>query len=156
MKIEEVMTRNVLTLDPGATLADAARLMWERDCGFLPVVEPQSQALLGVVTDRDACMAAYTQGATLCCLPVAQAMAKKVMTCKPDDDLARAHELCRRHQLHRLPVTDAQGRLVGIVSVNDLARAATRLRGNGRQQMCADVGETIAAVGRPRELAATG
>src|SRR5262245_46040910 len=63
--VHEVMTKDVRTIGPDASLADAARVMWERDCGFLPVTDRADGRLLGVITDRDACMAALMHGAPL-------------------------------------------------------------------------------------------
>jgi CBS-domain-containing membrane protein len=155
MKIREVMTRDVCTLDPWAPLSEAARLMWEHDCGLIPVVDPHTQALVGVITDRDACMAAFLHGQALHSLPIEAAMARTLVTCRPEDDAAAALEALRRHQLHRLPVVDAQGLLAGIVTINDLAREASRQRGSGRQQLGSEVTETVAAICRPREAVAT-
>src|SRR5262245_37188895 len=106
MKIREAMTEKFSLVGPDASLTDAARLMWETDCGFVPVVDPQSGSLVGVLTDRDACMAAYTQGLPFGAIRVGSAMAKKVHTCRADEDVKKAHDQMRRHQLRRLPVLD--------------------------------------------------
>ena len=154
MKVAEVMTKDVRSVGPDASLADATRIMWEIDCGFIPVAEPQSRALIGVVTDRDACIASMTQGAPLHAIPVELPMSRAVVTCQPEDDLAVAHDLMRRHQLHRLAVADPENRLVGVLSINDIARQAARLRGNERAAALTAVAETLAAICKLRESAA--
>jgi CBS domain-containing protein len=150
--VHELMTKDVRTIGPDASLADAARVMWERDCGFLPVTDRADGRLLGVITDRDACMAALMHGAPLHQLMVNDAMSKAVMSCTIGDDVEQAHSLMRQHQIHRLPVLDGDGRLAGVLSIHDLALRALQRDGDGRQQQCADVGETIAQIGRPRDL----
>jgi CBS domain-containing protein len=156
VKVSEAMTGEVLCCAADATLNDAAHLMWERDCGFVPVTERESGRLVGVVTDRDICMAAYTQGRPLHEVPVATAMSRQVISIKAEDDVARAFELLRRHQLHRLPVIDARGQLVGVMSLTDLARTAGRKHAPENDQLRTKIGATLAEVGRPRALASTG
>jgi CBS domain-containing protein len=156
VKVSEAMTGEVLCCAADATLNDAAHLMWERDCGFVPVTERESGRFVGVVTDRDICMAAYTKGRPLGEIPVGHVMSREVISIKAEDDVARAFELLRRHQIHRLPVLDARGQLVGVVSLTDLARTASRKRAPEQDQLRAKVGATLAEVGRPRALASTG
>ena len=152
MKVREMMTRKFASVGPDSTLTDAARLMWECDCGFVPVVDLQSGNLVGVVTDRDACMAAYTQGTPFGTIRVATAMAKKVHTCRAEDDVSKAQELMRRNQLRRLPVLDKAGKLVGVLSLSDLVRVTEKSRSAAlRKELCS----TLAAVTRPRASAAT-
>lgn len=155
MKISDLMTRDVATLEPDATALDAARLMWDRDCGFLPVVHPFSRKVLGVVTDRDVCMASYTQGLPLRDIPVHRIMSRSVVVCSPGDDLERAHAQLRGHQLHRLPVVDESERIVGVISLNDLARHSVRQRGAGSVSEKAAIAETLGLVNTPRGAALT-
>lgn len=156
MKVSETMTGEVLCCASDSNLNDAAHLMWERDCGFVPVTERENGRLVGVVTDRDVCMAAYTKGRPLHEIAVGDVMSREVVSIRADEDVARAFELLRRHQLHRLPVLDARGELVGILSLSDLARTAERRRGPEADQIRTKVGSTLAEVGRPRALASTG
>lgn len=123
MKVAACMTTQLHTIQPGASLAEAARLMWEHDLGVLPVVDAQG-LLVGMLTDRDVCMAAFTSGAPLHVLVVGKHMATTVFALMPDDSLKVAHERMRMHQLRRLPVVDAQGQLVGMLTLMDLARRA--------------------------------
>lgn len=121
MKAQQWMNRNVRTCRPESSMNDAARLMWEGDCGILPVVGEDGR-VLGTITDRDMCMSAYLSGKALRELRVAEAMAHEVFSCRPEDTLEDVIRVMADHQVRRLPVLDAQGALVGILSLNDLVR----------------------------------
>jgi CBS domain-containing protein len=140
------MTSPVATCSEGGRLNDAARVLWECDCGSVPVVDAEGR-LRGMITDRDICMAAYTQGRTLQEIPIAPVMASHVLVCHVDDSLETAEQLMREGQVRRIPVIDNDGRPVGIVSMNDVTRAAADQR---RSNLDRDVVETLAAVGEPR------
>lgn len=148
MKIKEVMVRDVKKCSSGDTLNRAAQLMWENDCGVVPVVDADDY-VVGVITDRDACMAAYTKGRRLSEIRVDEAMSRDVKTCRPEDEVSEIEETMRAHRVRRVPVTDPLGRITGIVSLNDLARraAATGTAGNGIA--VTEVAETLASVCRP-------
>ena len=144
------MTRNVQFCRPEDTLAAAAGAMWNNDIGSLPVVGADGR-VSGVITDRDICMAAYTQGRALADLQVSVAMSRALYSCRPDDALIEAEQTMRSNQIRRLPVLDAAGNLVGVISVCDLAREAERENGRkGRQLTGQEVAATIAAVVAPR------
>ncbi len=128
MKVADLMTKNVRSCAPTCTLNDAAREMWENDCGVVPVVDA-GRTVVGMITDRDICMAAYTRGRPLGEIPVDQVMARKLLTCRPDTALTQAEETMRTAQIRRMPVTDERGALVGLISLNDIARAATTRNG---------------------------
>jgi CBS domain-containing protein len=124
--VKAIMTDAVSVCSPDQSLDSAARLMWEHDCGAVPVVSSGGE-LVGIVTDRDLCMAAYTKGLPLAAIHVRDVMARHVHTCGPEDSLARAATLMADAQVRRMPVADAAHRLVGIVSLADIARAAPAL-----------------------------
>lgn len=144
VRVRDLMARPVVACRPGDPLAAAAQIMWERDCGAVPVVDDEAR-LVGVVTDRDACMAAYTQGRNLHEIPVEAAMARRVVTLQAGDPLRQAHELMRSHRLRRLPVVDEAHRLVGLLSLKDLAHHAEQGPAAARQE----VAVTLACIGRP-------
>jgi len=146
MKIKEVMSQPAVTCPVDSTLDAPARLMWEFDCGIIPVVSDDGR-LAGVVTDRDICMAAYTQGVAIGMIPVAKAMAKQVISVHAEDTVESAEHLMGDNQIRRLPVIDGSGRPVGVVSLNDLARLAARAR---RSSVEREVVQTMAAVCEPR------
>jgi CBS domain-containing protein len=123
MQVKECMSAPVRVARTVDRLDAAARVMWDGDCGFCPVVDGSGQ-LVGVLTDRDLCMAAYTQGRSLGEIPVAAAMARTLRACRPEDTVAVALQTMAEIQVHRLPVIDARGMVVGVVSLSDLLRAA--------------------------------
>lgn len=122
MKVKNLMTPSVSSVFSTQTLNEAARYMWELDCGCLPVSN-ESEQVIGVITDRDICMAAYTKGLPISDIPVNAAMSKTVYSCCEDDTLEKAEEIMRRHQVRRLPVLDKDNELKGILSINDIALA---------------------------------
>ena len=141
MNVDTIMSRPVVSCRADDTLNQAARLMWENDCGFLPVLE--EGRLVGVVTDRDVCMGAYTQGKVLSAIRVGEVMSKGLTTCTPSTDITDARKLMGHERVRRVPVVSG-GDLVGIVSINDIALAA-RASHRGAPTM-AQVGETLAAI----------
>ncbi len=146
MIVADIMTRETRGCAVAATLNEAARLMWENDCGAVPVLDASGRPV-GMVTDRDVAMAAYLQGGELSAIPVASAMAREVRTCKADDSLAAARETLVVYKLHRLPVVDDAGALVGIVSLNDLALAALHAAKKRKKDVTpAQIGEAVAAI----------
>jgi CBS domain-containing protein len=131
MNVREIMTSTVETCRWDDDLARAAQIMWEHDCGCVPVVDHE-QKVVGVLTDRDICMAAYTQGRKLSEIPVSTAAAHKVLSCTPDDAIETAEAIMRNGQVRRLPVLDGGGRLAGMLSLGDVARHVSATgKGNG-------------------------
>jgi CBS domain-containing protein len=146
MHVKELMTHPVVTCQIGDHLDVPARLMWEYDCGIIPVVGPDGR-LEGVITDRDITMAALTKGQRLDQLLVAGAMAKHLLVVHPDESVETAERLMRDGQVRRLPVVDNAGRPAGIVSINDLARLTARAK---RSAVDHELVETLAAICQPR------
>ena len=116
------MTAPVHTCHVEDSLERAAHLLWEHDCGCLPVVDTPG-VVQAMITDRDICMAAYTGGRPLAELSVADSMSSDLVSCGPDDDLAAAAGRMAEHQFRRLPVLDGGGRVQGMLSLNDMACA---------------------------------
>ncbi len=148
MNVGELMTRGVRSCHADDTLNSAAQIMWENDCGCVPVVDEEHR-VVGILTDRDVCMAAYTQGGPLGALHVGSAMSKEVFSCTTADTLAAAEEAMRTHRVRRLPVVDGRGHLVGIISLNDIARAAARRRRARNDVTPNEIGLTLAAICAP-------
>ena len=122
--VSQFMSDAVVTCRLTDTLQRAAHLMWDRDVGCLPVVDDENH-LVGLITDRDACMAAYQRDEALRNIPVSAAMTARVYACGPNDDLATVQRTMASHRVRRVPVLEASGEVVGILSLDDLARAAT-------------------------------
>jgi CBS domain-containing protein len=151
MRVDQLMTRPVITCSPSDTLAKAAQLMWDNDCGAIPVVGDQGR-VVAMITDRDICMAAYTQGSPLHSLRVQGAMSQQLFSCHPGDKVEDAEDLMGKQQIRRLPVLDGEGRPVGLLSLADLARES----GNGTSSKRDGVAGrellgTMAAICKPRQ-----
>ncbi len=144
MNVEDVMTKNVWTCRAGDSLSCAARLMWDHDIGAVPIVSEENK-LVGIVTDRDLCMASYFSGERMCSVPLAHAMSKVVYTVESGQRLETAEELMRAKQIRRLPVLDGD-RIVGMITLGDLARAMSETR----QITPTEVSATLAAIFAPR------
>jgi CBS domain-containing protein len=150
MNANQIMTHPVVSAPIESTLGLVARLMWEYDCGIVPIVDDRGR-LAGVITDRDVCMAAYTQGQPLGAMAVTSAMAKDVVSCRATDTLESVQKRMRDYQVRRVPVVDAANRPIGIISLNDIAQ---RLAGEKRGAADRALVQTLAIVGRPRVVQA--
>ncbi|MEK9284648.1 MULTISPECIES: CBS domain-containing protein [unclassified Bradyrhizobium] len=118
-KISDVMTRDAKLVDPNDTVQDAAKLMKECDCGVLAVGE--GDRLVGMITDRDIAVRCIADGKG----PdskVRDAMTQEVKYCFEDEDMSHVCANMSEIQVRRLPVVNRNKRLVGIVSLSDLAR----------------------------------
>src|SRR5512139_4254400 len=98
MKIKEIMTTTVHSCRPDSLASEAAHIMWEQDVGCVPVVDSNNRPI-GMVTDRDLCMAAYTQGQSLQTMRVSAATSKQVFTCRTEDSIADAERIMMRHKI---------------------------------------------------------
>lgn len=149
MKVRDIMTAAVYTCYPDTNLAAVVRTMRDHDCGFVPVVDA-SGAVAGVVTDRDICMAGAARGLALQHISVSQAMSTSVRACLPDDAISEALAMMKHFRVRRLPVIDAHGYLQGVISMNDIARAADATKGVAPS----DVVSTLADICEHRTLTA--
>ena len=152
MQVLELMSQPVITCRPDDTLNRVAQLMWEHDCGAIPVTGDDGK-LVGIITDRDVCMAAYMQGAPLQAIRVTTVMAREVFSCQPQDSIGDAERLMADKQIRRVPVLDGAGRPVGLLSLNDIARE----NGSGARQAGFDrqLAQTLSAVCQPRRCSMT-
>lgn len=150
MKVEDVMTKDVQTCRPETNLADAAMRMWRNDCGVLPVVA-DGEKVIGMITDRDICMAAATKHRDAASIRVGEVTAGKVYGCSPDIDIHQALKIMREKQVRRLPIFRTEdGKLAGILSLNDIA---LKEQGGAKAKLSAeDVEQTIRAICTHRTL----
>lgn len=148
--VRTLMTTHVRTCQTDDSLSHAAHLMWNEDCGVVPVLS--GHQVVGVITDRDVCMAAYTQGKAPGELRVEAAMSKELVSCSPDDSLATALATMRDNRVRRLPVLTIDGKLLGLLSLADVLRWAQPL---SNPSVDAAVIETSAAISArsPQKLA---
>lgn len=123
MKVMDLMTTNVVSVQQSEPLSVAARLMWECDCGAIPVLESPEGQVLGIITDRDICMATWMKDRPPSMILVSEATSKELYACRAEDTIGSAEELMRSRQIRRVPVVDRNRRLVGILSLADIAKA---------------------------------
>jgi len=145
MKVSEAMTRDVRVANPGETVQQAARTMASLDAGALPVGE--GGRLVGMITDRDIAIRAIAEGKGPD-VPIREVMSKEVKYCFDDQNVEDVTRNMGELQVRRLPVLDRAKRLVGILSLGDVAR-----RGNQREVVAAAVAE-VSTPGGPHRQAA--
>lgn len=149
MIVRDLMTSPPHTCRPDTNLAAVTQLMWDHDCGLVPVVDDDGR-VAGVVTDRDICVASSTRRLSPDRLVASQVMSADVQACLPDDGVNGALAMMKEFQVHRVPVVDALGRLQGILSINDIARAV----GKKGAPSAAAVVSTLSGICAPRPMAA--
>ncbi|HEX8360138.1 MAG TPA: CBS domain-containing protein [Longimicrobium sp.] len=146
MRAADIMTENPEIVTPDATLADAARKMRDLNVGIIPVVESeQNRRLRGVITDRDITIRAVAEGRDASSTLVSDVMTTGVETCNKNDSVQNVLELMEREQVRRVPITDREGRLVGIVAQADVA---TDLDSDAGSRRVADTLERISEPNR--------
>ncbi len=151
MKVHEIMTREISVCYPGEALSDIAQILWDDDLGCLPVLD-EKEMVVGMITDRDICMAAFTQGRRLNDIEVSTAMSQNLFACKPDDSLVAANKIMKENKVKRLPVINQRSQLVGMITLNDLAQEACRKDGNKKPgiRRCL-VSDCLAQITQPTE-----
>lgn len=150
MKVQDVMTKEVKFCRPETNLAAAAAMMWENDCGALPIRADSGKAI-GVITDRDIAIALGTRNQQAAEIPVEQVITGQLFAVSPDDDIHTALKLMRKEKVHRLPVINGQGALEGILSLNDVALHAVHANGKATPSLnYEDVVSTLKAVSEHR------
>jgi len=125
MKVQDVMTEDVLFCMIGDGLDRAAAIMWEKDCGVVPIVDAEKK-VVGMVTDRDICIAVSTQNKTPFEIKVEEFTCRKVVSCLPTDNIKDIFRLMKKNKVKRLPVTSQNGELIGIISLTDILFAAEK------------------------------
>ncbi|HEY2410033.1 MAG TPA: CBS domain-containing protein [Polyangiaceae bacterium] len=147
MKAETLMTSPVCTCSEDDSLEQAARIMWESDVGCVVVIDEQEHPV-GMLTDRDALMAAYTQGVPLRAARVSSAMSREPLKCSSDMHLKEIEQAMQSAQIRRVPVVNSDGKLVGIVGLGDIARSSQDLPLHVTE--VPGVAKTLACVTQPR------
>jgi CBS domain-containing protein len=147
MRVDSVMTRDIVSCEPTDTLAHAAKLMAERDCGCVPVCE--RGGVVGILTDRDVCLAAVQRDQKLRDISVQDVMTRDVMTCMPSDSVDAALLKMRQRRVRRLPVTHS-GKLIGVLSLNDVALIVTASQPPGEGVSSEQIAHALADVSAHR------
>lgn len=139
--VSDVMTRNPRSLRPTDTVLRAAQAMEELDVGVIPVCD--GDKLIGMVTDRDIVVRGVAQGRDAGSATLAEVMSSDVRTAREDDDLDDILDTMGQNQIRRMPVVDAQDRLIGILSLGDIASKGP--------ESDADVADSLGDISSPSE-----
>jgi CBS domain-containing protein len=144
MKVKDIMNREVHSCRADTDLAMAAMQMWEGDFGVLPVVA-NGGTVVGMITDRDICMATATKRRDPGQIRVEEVVTGQVYGCAPDTEIHDALKIMEQRRVRRLPVMSAEdGKLVGILSLNDVALKA---QANAKAELSAqDVETTLKSI----------
>lgn len=152
MQVKQIMTTEVAAARLDTNLAAISKLMWDRDCGFVPIVD-EAGKVAGVITDRDICIASATRRLPPEQITAAQAMRRApIQTSQPEETIEKALATMKQFQVRRLPVVAADGRLKGLISMNDIVLASQQKEGPAS----AEIVSTLAAIcaHRPAKAAA--
>ena len=152
MIIKEVMNPDVTTCRPDTTLETAAILMWDGDCGTVAIVDDEAR-VVGIITDRDICMAVALQHKHANTIQVHEVMSRHLFTCHPESDIMNALKTMSFQKVRRLPVTNDSGQVEGIISIEDIiARAERGRRGIQTPELTYDdTMTTLKAICRPHK-----
>jgi CBS domain-containing protein len=141
MKVRDVMIKDVKFCSPGLNLAAVAEILWKQGCGTLPVVE--KDRVLGVITDRDICIALGTRNTKPAETFVKDVALGKLFYCGPSDDIHSALQTMAAQKVRRLPVIDSEGNLQGILCLDDIVMLAEEKMG---ELTYVDVVDTLKAI----------
>ena len=144
MKVKEVMNPDARSIWITESLADAAKLMWQNDCGILPIIK-DGRKVVGMITDRDICMGTAMKDTNPSSISVEEVMSGKVYAATPDEDVEQALQTMKEYKVRRLPVVNAEGELTGILSMNDIVLKAKGSNGKAEIKY-ANVVETYQAI----------
>jgi len=146
MKVKDLMTPKPQVCGPGTNLAAATGVRWKANCGVLPVVQDGGY-VIGMLTDRDICIAVGTRGWLARDLSVRDVVSGHVFACLLDNDVLEALEIMRQQKVRRLAVIDDQGKLQGILSLDDAAARASASGGGRKPDLpLEDVALTLKAI----------
>jgi CBS domain-containing protein len=124
MRVNDFMTRDPATCSADTPVVEVARLMVQHDCGEIPVTNPDTRHLVGVVTDRDIVCRAVAEGRDTAQVSAGECMTTPVVCVTADTTEEECRRMMEEHQVRRVPVVDDQGKICGIVSQADIALAA--------------------------------
>lgn len=133
MLVENAMVREVASCSPESSLDQIASLMWNNDCGSVPVVD-EEQHPVGIVTDRDIAMGAALMHKPLWEISAREIMGdKQIACCNTEDSIQSALALMEKNEVRRLPVVNQYGQLAGMLSMGDVVSATANSRARGKK-----------------------
>lgn len=137
MRVQDVMVGTPAYCDASTNLGAAIEMLWNRNCGFLPVVD-ENEKVIGVVTDRDLCIAMGTRNRVAGEITVGEALSPQLFYCKPEDDIHAALKIMGDKKVRRLPVVDSNRKLKGILAMDDIVMHAQTARAGKFPELSAD------------------
>lgn len=146
MQVKEIMTTNPECAEPSTPLEDVAMMMADCDCGGIPVCEPGTRRLVGFVTDRDIVLRTLAKGLDPLEMIASDAMSTNIHTVRPESDIDECVRTMENYKVRRVPVTDEQGQVVGIVSQADLIRRAIAMQ----PEIIEEFEEALEGISEPR------
>ena len=151
MSVKNVMVRTPAFCASETNLGTAAEVLWNRNCGILPIVNVH-QKVVGVVTDRDLAIAMGTRNRLPGEITLAEVASGKLYSCKPDDGIPAALKTMAENKVRRLVVVNAEGKLEGILSMDDIVLRAETTTGVGKtpEVSSGDVIKTLKAIYGPQ------
>ena len=145
MKVKKIMTRDVGFCHSNDKLIKAIEIMWQYDCGAVPVVDETSK-VVGIITDRDICIATSNKNRPSSEIYIVDVINGSIHTCHAKDDIKGVLKTMGRNQIKRLPVVKKSGELAGIISVTDILLSVTQ------KALRRKVVRTIEAIGKQSQV----
>jgi CBS domain-containing protein len=150
MKVQDVMMRTPAFCSPETNLGAAVEILWNRNCGILPIVNTE-QKVVGVVTDRDLCVALGTRNRLPGDIRVSEVASGNIYSCRPEDDIHAALETMAKQKVRRLAVVNKTGSLEGILSMDDVVlHAEAGGAGRATERSHAEIVDTLRQVYGPQ------
>jgi CBS domain-containing protein len=146
MKVFEVMTIDVGFCHPEDNLTRAAQIMWQKDCGIVPVVTKEKH-IVGVITDRDICIATATRNRRTSSIKAADMNFRGVKTCAPEDDVKDVLRRMRKYKIKRLCVVNQDKELLGVISLSDIL-----LKAGEKKSVRKLIFSTLRAIAKPAPI----
>ncbi len=143
MKIKDIMSKEVQIVSPDTLLHEVAKKMQQSDCGSVLVAK--NDRLIGVITDRDLALRCVAESHHPAETNAEQVMTKEILYCRDSDEMEDVAINMTKNKIRRLPVLDKDKRLVGIISLGDLAVNSTDhlICGKALGHICAELGQDI-------------
>lgn len=148
MKVKDVMVGPPICCTADTNLGIAAEILWRQNCGILPITNFQDR-VVGVVTDRDMFIALATRNRLAGELTLGEITSGRVYTCNPDDDIHAAMATMSEHGVRRLPVIDNAGKILGLLSMDDIIREAQM--GERPELSCREVVSSLREIYKPHD-----
>jgi len=146
MKVQDVMTEEVVFCSVHDNLNRAAKIMQQTDCGVVPIVDDEKR-VVGIITDRDICLAVSSLNQLPSNIKVHGFTERKIVGCKLSEDVKNVLKKMRKNQIKRLPVTSQNGEILGIISVTDILFAAEK-----NKKLRKKILSTLIEISKPRPI----